>query len=100
MAAGWAVEVVADWFDLGADRAPDEELTDIQFEILSLGVKHRCDEQLHSLMEDDPILGEVFALEVSVDRHLGVAASAYGRDIVDGRLTAALEELRFGFWRH
>ena len=89
--------MIADRFNLGADGAPHEELADIQLEILSLRVEHRGYEQLHSSVQDGPVLGEVFALEVGVDRHLGITASANCRDEVDRGLTAALDKLRFGF---
>ena len=71
-------------FVLGAypERFEDQELFDVQVDSRRPLDQLRRDEDLHTVLFHGAVRCEVLALEVGVDRHLGPAASAQGRDKV------------------
>lgn len=81
MPAGRAVFVLGLGLDL--DRVPKKKSARLDPDVFRPLDQRRGDQDFHAIAIHDLIAaGDVFPLEVGVDRHLGPAASAQGRDKV------------------
>ena len=76
-------------FDRDFEGLPDEELLGIEVDVFGPLEKRGGDENLHVVLLDGAIGGEVLAFEVGVDRHLWAAVSGEGRDEIERHDAAA-----------
>ena len=84
-------------FDLHVECAPEEKALGIQVNALRDPREPVRDQDLDVVLVLPLIARGVFAAEISVDRHLRLAASTKGRDVVQGHDPALLSDERLCF---